>query len=44
MSKRKAYKKNTNKLNFLLSEEQVQPIKEKKENETPSNKSGNKSK
>lgn len=43
MSKRKAYSKNKNKLNFLLNEEQVQPIKEKT-NETPSNKPGNKSK
>lgn len=33
MAKRTAYKKNINKLSFLLNEEEVKPIKEKKENE-----------
>lgn len=31
MAKRTAYKKNINKLNFLLSDEEVKPIKEKKD-------------
>lgn len=43
MAKRTAYKKNINKLSFLLAEEEVKPIKEKKD-EALINKSGNKSK
>jgi len=31
MAKRTAYKKNINKLNFLLNEEVVKPIKEKED-------------